>query len=141
MADLDTINTAIATTLTDNIDGLAAHESWPEASISPCVIIGPTTADFAASFGRGTDVWMYSLYVLVGYGVASVAEAELNQLVSGGGPRSIRQTIFQHQDLGIANDCSACVTRMTDYGGRLEIGEIQFVGATLELKVSTTGNA
>lgn len=141
MAGLEAIRDAIKTTLEAEVAGLHAYDTVPDAThVLPCVVVMPTTASFDVAMGRGVDTWYFDLLVMVAAGEMDTAQDALDELVTGAGPRSIRQAIWSKRTLGLA-DVDAHVSGMTGYGLRAEAAGIDHLGARLALVVHTKGTA
>lgn len=145
MAELTSIRTAIKTTLETNIAGFHCYESFPEnARVFPCAVVVPTRTDYHVAMGRGTDTQEFTLLVLVSYNELTVSQNNLNPLVSGSGPLSIRECIFNNRDLGV-NGWQATISSMFDYGIRFEQkfqgAAIDALGARMGLTVYTRGSS
>lgn len=139
MPSLKTIRTAVKTTLDAAIPDLFSYNNVPEVTNTPAAVVRPDTSDFQVSMGRGTDTWEFEVLVLVPYGEADVAQDQLDDYVNGFGAKSIRQAIFTNRALGLT-DVSAHIAGMSDYGP-VQVGDIEYLGATLRLVVHTTGTA
>lgn len=107
---------------------------------TPCMIVEPFESDFQISFNRGTDCWYFMLYILCSRQDTPTAQLELDEYVSGDGPKSIRRIINDSEDLGLP-DTQAFVTGMKGYGGSFEANRTPMVGAVLTVKVNTDGRA
>lgn len=145
MADLLAIGTAFKTTIEANIPGIQAYDKIPENVLTlPAVIVTPDNSDFDVAFARGTDTHQFMLVVLVAYNHLEVAQNNLNPYVSGSGPLSIRECIFNHRDLGNPG-WQAHITRMYDYGMRFNAkyqgSVLEQFGARLSMTVYTSGSS
>lgn len=140
MAAVKAIREAVAATL-NTIDGLKAYDTVPESVIVPAVLVSVAASDFLLAFGRGTDRWDFDLTVLVSSADWGVAQNQLDEFVNGAGAKSIRQKVFQVREFGLTDGTNGHVAGVTDYGGAFKIGEINYVGATLQLVVHTPGTA
>lgn len=140
MASLEVIRTAVKATLAA-IDELHAYDTVPDASNLPAVVVAPVSADFDVSMGRGVDSWQIDLFVLVSDSEPGLAQNQLDSLLTGAGPSSIRQTIFKARDLGLgaASGTDAHVSGMSSYGARFTMSQLRHVGAKLRLVVHTKG--
>lgn len=140
MSTLTAIRDAIKTTLEANITGLWVYDTVPDAVQLPCVIVKPTTGNFAQTFGRGTDSWSFDLEVLVQLDDIDLAQDRLDAYVNGSGSSSLRQVIFQNRTLGLS-DTNAAVLSMSSYGTQNDVAGVPHLGAALELTVLTSGTA
>lgn len=116
------------------------YQYIPAHPVLPCLCIVPATADFAVSMGRGTDTWVFDLTMLVPSGNEELAQQLLDEFVTGAGPTSVRQALFQNRTLGLA-DVDAHIAGMTNYGGSIEAVGVDHVGASLRLVVHTSGKS
>ena len=131
------IRDALAATLIAAIPELSVYPSVQETPIVPAVFVMPESADFAVAMGRATDTYEVLLYVLA-HKVHVGGQLDLDQLVSGYGPQSIRAAIFADQTLGLA-DVQALVRSMDDYGGTLEACGVPHVAAQLRVTIVCKG--
>jgi hypothetical protein len=139
MASLLQLRDAIQSTLA-TITGLRVHDTIPDVTNPPAVVVYPTDADFNVAMGRGVDTWSFSLYVLVSAAVTRTGQDALDAYVTGAGSSSIRAAVFANRSLGLSN-VDAHVSRMTNYGAKFEGAHIDHIGAVLHLTVTTTGTA
>lgn len=141
MASLVAIRQALAHT----IKSYAATELNTYATVNdmvdvPAIIIEPLNADYTVAFQRGSDTWEFHIFVLVGRGSEGEAQNLLDELITGAGPNSIREILYDHDDLGLP-DTTATVHSMRGYGGSFEIAKIPHIGAVLKVRVDTDGAA
>lgn len=139
MASLKQIRAAIKTTIEAGISGIQVHREMPDQGHGDVVLVEPDGTDFHKAFGRGLDEYSFNLYVLVMATDLVSAQDRLDDYVTGAGDKSIRQVIFQNQDLGL-NTTSASVSKMFGYNGKYKLAEILHVGAVLKLTVMTDGS-
>jgi hypothetical protein len=141
VASLKAIRDAIKATL-EGIEALAGvYDTMPDATnLLPCVVVMPSTADFTVAMGRGTDRYDFTLCVMVSPIDKDLGQDALDDLVTGAGDSSIRQTIFAARTLGLAG-VDAHVSAMTAYGGQFEGADIDHIGAALSLVVTTPGTS
>jgi hypothetical protein len=134
---------AIATTLEANIEGLITYDTLAGATQVPAAIVLPTprpmTADFTGAFQRGMDTWFLDIFVLVGIGEYAVAQNSLDSYLTGAGPNSIRQVLYQNASCGLS-DTDFLVTGVSDYGGRHDSVGVDHVGAVLKVTARTSGS-
>lgn len=140
MATLAAMRTAIKKTIKDNISGLQIYESVPDVEEAPCVVILPESADFHVSMARGSDTWEFSIVVMAPRVDAQDGQRQLDQYVSGSGPKSLREVFFKNDSLGLA-DTTSTVKSMKGYGGNFDTAGNNYVGAVLRLSVTTSGSA
>ena len=136
MPDLETIRQGVKTVLEDAISGLTVYAMGETVHGLPAGVLIPSNADFTVTMGRGTDTWTFDLVVMVATG--ELAHPQLDELVAGSGPRSIRQAIFKARKLGLS-DLDAHVSELTSYNVALSSVEVDHVAATLRLIVHTKG--
>ncbi len=136
MASIAEVREALKTTLEAAIDGLHVHALMAGVANVPAVVVMPEDADFDVAMGRGIDEWHYDLLVLAGKADERTWQQRLDELVDGGGDKSIRKTIFQNKTLGLANT-NAHISGMTGYGSQHTVGSFSYAGATLRLTVHT----
>lgn len=139
MSGLEEIRDKIKKILDENIQGLHAYDTVPDAAnVLPCVVVFPATTDFDVAMGRGTDTYEFDLLVLASYASAESGQDSLDAFVTGAGSRSIRQVVFNNRTLGLS-DVDAHVAQMTEYGARYTVAEYNHIGARLRLVVHTRG--
>lgn len=139
MASLKAIRLAVKSTLETHLPELIGYRTVPEAAQVPSFVVEPVPpADFLVAMGRGTDTWNFDIHVLVSSADAGLGQDELDDYVTGAGPKSIRQVVFNNRTLGLANT-DAHVAQLIAYGGQFESAGIPHIGATLRLAVHTSG--
>lgn len=138
MSSLEQIRDALKST----IDGetaveLNVYDLVEDMGSLPAVIIEPNTCDFDGAMGRGMDVWDFNIYILVTRGASSSNGQELlDKLVSGAGPNSIRQILYENENLGLSDTTAHCYM-MRAYGGSFDWARVEHVGAVLKVTVRT----
>lgn len=137
MSSPQVIGDAIAATIVAGIPGVISSTDPSKIMDPPAVIVEPATADFMSSYGQGTDVWMYNVFVLCSRRDENEGIRELNALIAGSGPTSIRQLLLQN-GIGLA-DTTAYVAGMKGYGGHFKSGGVPMTGAILVVKAITDG--
>jgi len=147
MASLGEVRDATQATLVAAIAGLHGYDTVPSSPLLPAVVVVPRSAVYGASMGRGVDdVFELDLAVLCSLASDELGQDTLDALLSGYGPRSIRQAVFlsgsttRHSSLGLPF-CRARVTRMDSYGTSFEAASVEHVGAVLRLEVVTSAAA
>lgn len=138
MASIGQIRDAIRTTLEANIANFRTYARHRDVVQGPCGVVMPDKTDFSKSFGRGTDQHAFKIYVLVPRNDLETSQTTLDELVDGSGSNSIRKVIFNNRTLGLS-DVDAHVVSMSDYGGTMKLGAVDYVGAELGLNVITVG--
>jgi hypothetical protein len=140
MSSVAQIRTALKTTVSAAIPSLFVYDTVADAVNLPALIVEPAASDFAVAMGRGTDTHTFNLYVLTSWREAGLAQNDLDAFVTGAGALSIRAAVFATPRLGLA-DSHANVTGMRNYGASFTVGDIDCVGAVLEMVVHTSGTA
>lgn len=135
MASLKDIRAAIKSTLESNIADFTVYRTIPGSTSGIAAVVRPTTADFVVAMGKGTDTWALSLIVIVPASDLEVAQDQLDELIDGGGLRSIRRVIFANRTLG-RDDTDAHVAGVTGYGP-FEAAGYPNISASLSLPVHT----
>lgn len=141
MPTLTEIRKAIDNTVQHAIPGLRGFNDVADVVQVPAMVVMPAreTADFNRTMGRGMDVWRFDLYLLVPRSESSVAQAALDQYVSGAGPRSVREVFWKDPTMGLGDDTDAHVEGIREYGGKFQTARIDHVGAIVRLTVRTPG--
>lgn len=140
MPTLTQVRTAARDTITTAIPSLFGYRTVPDVVNGPAVIVAPSDIDFAVTMGRGFDTVTLDVTVLVAITDAALAQDGLDAYVTGSGAHSIREAIFNNRTLGLAGT-DAHISAMRSYGATYDVNEISYVGAVLELVVTTTGTA
>lgn len=141
MATLKAIRTAVKTTLEANLTGVTVHRTVPGSAAGDVIVCRPAddlTADFHVAMGRGTDTWQLDLLVLVPSSSLEVGQDALDDYITGAGTKSVRQVVFTNKTLGLI-DVDAHVAAVSGYGADYQLGQTQYLGATLRLVVHTKG--
>lgn len=139
---LGELRDAVKATLCTALPEMTGYDTVPDATNLPCFIVRPISAVYAHSVGTPEDTWPLDLYVLVSLGDSGLGQDLLDDYLSSGGPKSIRDAIRRTPDLGIidrAANVRAYVTDMSNYGGQFEAASIQHIGAVLRLLVTIRG--
>lgn len=143
MASLQEMREALAATIDANIEGLITYDTLAGVVQVPALVVLPTprpmTADFTGAFGRGLDTWFLDVFVLVGIGEYAVAQNDLDSYLTGAGPNSIREVLYNNASCGLA-ETDFSVTGVSDYGGRHESARVDHVGAILKVTARTDGS-
>lgn len=116
------------------------YDTVPGMSELPAIVIEPAKADFLGAMGRGTDEWYFNVMVFASRAEEQNGQNSLDEFLSGAGPKSIRQAIFQAPTLGLS-DSTAVVTGMRGYGGTTKEAGMSVFGAILTVCVYTDGTA
>lgn len=140
MAELADLRTALAQTIDNGTQSTVfVYADVADIDQLPAVLIEPTNADYTEALSRGTDCWWFNVYILCSRNDATIGQTQLDGLVSGSGPDSIRAAVYNKPDLGLTNDVDAMVMKMLGYGGTFQDASIQLVGAILKVRVYTDG--
>lgn len=138
MATIEEMRLALVSTVRAANPEMNAYAVVSDAIQVPAFIVGTPKADFAVTMNRGADEWEFELYVLVGVPELGIAQSNLDVYVSGSGPKSLREIIWNDPTLGGVVDDSIVMT-MDSYGGRYSVANIPHVGACLKIKIFTVG--
>lgn len=114
------------------------YDTVPGITELPGIVIEPAKADFLGAMGRGTDEWYFNVMVFASRADEQNGQNNLDEFLSGAGPKSIRQAIFQTPTLGLS-DSTAVVEAMRGYGGTTKEAGQGVVGAILVVCVYTSG--
>lgn len=136
MATVAEVRAAIKTVLEAAISGLSVHQKMVGIANVPAVVVQPVDTDYDQAMARGMDTWAYDLIVLASKADETTAQERLDEMVDGGGAKSVRKAIFDNKTLGLTNT-DAHVARMSGYNGQHSVGAFTYVGATLRLVVHT----
>jgi hypothetical protein len=115
--------------------GLEVYDTVTDVVNTPAVVVEPGKTDFTNSFHQGGDTYNMNLYVLVANTDPRNAQQILDQYVTGKGPKSIRDFLWQNSTLGLA-DVDSVVTQMDGYGGKFQDSGFQMIGARLRVVVT-----
>lgn len=136
MSDLTAIREAIGNTIKTFADmEIEAHNVVETVAAFPAVVVEPEEGNFELAMNQGADLY-FNVFALCSAADMESGQNQLDQLCSPRGPNSIREIIFNHDDLGLP-DCQAFVTAMRGYAGTYESGTIKAVGAILRVRVVT----
>jgi hypothetical protein len=139
MSSVNQIRESFQSVLSSAIPGLNAYREVEDVVEAPAVVAIPRKADFAGALQRGLDTWEFDLYVLVRRREGGYAQQELDQYITGNGPKSIRRALYEHPTLGLP-DTDAFVKGVDGYGGQFQVARIHHVGAILKVTVRTDGS-
>jgi hypothetical protein len=139
VASLTQIREALATTIADGVDAeMSVYERVTDVVQVPAAVITPTSADWKVALSRGTDKWMFDVFILVGRSDTTNAQEELDGFLAGAGPNSVREVLYNNPTLGI-EDVDAFPTGMSGYGGEFSTARIPHVGAIIKVTVHADG--
>mgnify|MGYP001187427929 CR=1 FL=1 len=135
MPELSDIRHALKTTLEDMIPSLTVHPTVPDyVPVLPAALVIPFQTEYDVAMGRGVDTYEFDLMVLTSTNDMGLRQDELDEYVSGGGPKSIRRALFERRNLGLPG-CDAHVAQMLEYGARFPLGDVEHLGARLRIIV------
>lgn len=117
--------------------GLNVYDTVPDVTNSPACVVLPFDTDFTGAMRMGGDMYRFDLYVLVANNDTRSAQDKLDRYLTGQGPSSIREFVFQNPNLGLP-DVDCVVQKMSGYGGSFQEGGINMIGAKLRLCVTVT---
>lgn len=137
------VRDALAKTIRDHTESnVYVYPQIQGSGELPAVLIEPDSAKFDGAFNRGSDTWDFKLYILSANRVDEEdSQDELDGFVSGEGPDSIRQAIYDHSDLGLSGVTDARVFEMKDYGGKAVWFGVDHIGAILKVRVFLDNSA
>ncbi len=136
MASIAEVRDALKTTLEAAIDGLHVHALMAGVANVPAVVVMPEDADFNLAMSRGIDEWHFDLLVLAGKADERTWQQRLDEMVDGGGDKSIRKAVFLNKTLGLP-ETNAHISGMSGYGSQHTVGSFVYAGANLRLTVFT----
>lgn len=141
MASLNEVCTALAVTAQNYCDlgegvQLSAYDTPSEIGQLPGIIVEPEEGDYTVSMS-GDTTWLLRVYVLCSTaGTTGSGLKQLNSLIDGWGPASIRQIVYEHGELGLSST-TAFVKNAAGYSGAFEVMGLNAVGAILTVEVTT----
>lgn len=139
MATLTEIREALADAIADGVAAeMSVYERVADVAQVPAAVVMPRKADWAVAFARGTDEWTFDVYILVGRSDTTSSQEELDEFLTGAGPNSVREVLFNNPTLGIA-DVDAFASGMDGYGGEFQTARVSHVGAIIKVIVRTNG--
>lgn len=136
MASIGEIRAALKETLETAISGIHVHDKMVGIVNVPAVVVQPVEADFEVAMGRGLDAWNFDLIVLASKADERTSQERLDELVDGGGDKSVRKAVFSNNTLGLPST-NAHISGMSGYNGQYTVGSFTYAGATLHLAVRT----
>jgi hypothetical protein len=143
VATIEAILDGLKTTLEAAIGGLTVYDTIPSVANLPAVVPVPRSGSYEAGMGAGVDdTYLIDLDTLCAATVSQLGQQSLNAHLSGAGPRSIRQAIYQSRDIrrdvfGLVNT-KAWVRGWSGYGRGFPGASIDHVGAVIRLEVITS---
>lgn len=140
MASVTVMRQALKETIQEGLgDQVMVYDTVPGIASLPAIVVEPAKANFELAMGRGTDEWYFNVFILASRRDEELGQNELDPFISGAGPQSIRQIIFQNSSIGLS-DSTAVVKGMRGYGGTSKEANFPMVGAVLSVCVFTDGN-
>lgn len=142
MPSLTDVKNALIKTITDYTQSeVFGYGVMPDLIHLPAVVVEPSEITYTEAMNAGMDLYSFNMFVCCSRSDSEAGQEQLDGLVAGWGPDSIRQALFETPDLGIgATD--TVVLRMVGYGGTFEdAGNIPMVGAVLKVRVYTDPRA
>lgn len=130
----------MARVIKNNTVDLNAYPRMTDLPVLPCAIIEPADADFEVTMSRGTDCWYLNIFVMCSRQDTETGQDDLDEYISGSGAQSIREILYNNDDLGLP-DTEVIVVGMAGYGGSFQANRVSMVGAMLKVKVFTSGRA
>ena len=142
MASLEQIRDGLAQTISNGVHStIFTYSDVHDLTELPAVLIEPAEALFEEAMSRGTDCWIFNLFVVCNRVDGGLGQQQLDGFVSGCGPDSIREVLFGRSDLNLGDGTDATVLRMVGYGGSFDTVKTPLVGAVLKVRVYTDGRA
>jgi hypothetical protein len=143
MATLEAIRTALINTIQQYVEEpIYVYDYLEEMTQLPAVIATVEDSSFEGAFQNGLHTWDFLVYVLVSRNLGSgYGQRVLDELVSGYGPNSVAQALYENSDLGLVEETDAHVNGVKSYGGALDMGQIPHIGAIISVTVRTRGHA
>lgn len=118
--------------------GLQVYANIVDVANSPACVVDLAqnpSANYAGAFHQGSDEWFFDLFIFVANNDTQNALAILDGYVTGKGAGSVRQLLFDNDDLGLSDvDCMAMNLR--SYGITTKMNGIGFIGAIMRVKVN-----
>ncbi|MGW6790056.1 hypothetical protein [Streptomyces chartreusis] len=149
MATLAEIRAALKDTIKATNSEMNIYPMVADVQQVPAVVIMPAPAqvtgmscNFNGAFGRGMDEWTLDLIVMVSRVDATLAQKTLDQYVTGKGPKSLRQILFQNPTVGLTDGTDVQAEGIREYDALMPMNAagIQYVGAALRVTVRTPSN-
>lgn len=132
MSSLTEIRDALKKTISQT--GLHVYETVADVTNSPAAVIMPDLSDFGNAMGMGGDTYHFDIPVLVAAHNIRDAQRQLDQLITGQGPKSIREYLFRNSNLGL-DDVDCHVKGFKGYGGNFKSSMTNQIGAVLRVCV------
>lgn len=134
-SSLTDIRAALKATMSQS--GLHVYETVPDVTNTPAAVILPDDGNYGNAMGMGGDEYRFDVAILVAAHNIRDAQKQLDQFVTGQGPKSVREFLFRNSDLGLSDvDCH--VKGFKGYGGSFQTSTATSVGAVLRVCVVVT---
>lgn len=145
MAGLEAVREAMAGYFAGLWPDVGVYPDVPSVVETPAIVPMPVRCDYGAGLGPGVDdEWLLDLFILCSSTVSELGQDYLDAYVSGVGPRSVRQAVFNSYapaggipyTFGLAR-VTARVLSMESYGIRFQAAGIDHLGAVLRVSITT----
>lgn len=93
------IRTGLATSLS-TINGLRIYELIPDTPYTPCAVISLDRVGYDSTMGRGSDMFEFTVTMVVGRADDRSAQIKLETYLSGSGSQSVKTAIEADTTLG-----------------------------------------
>lgn len=117
--------------------GLNVYETVPDVTNSPAAVVLPDDSNFQSAMRMGGDEYRFDVAVLVAAHNIRDAQRQLDQYVTGQGPKSLREHLYRNSNLGLP-DVDSHVMGFKGYGGTFKTAMTNSVGAVLKVCVIVT---
>lgn len=134
--DIKAVRAALAANAA-TITGLRTYPKILDVIDPPAFIVAEYEIDFDQTFARGLDVIVFTCAVRVGRASERNGQDQLDGYFSGSGGGALKQALESDKQLGGAAS-NLRVERIHSYG-QYEIGEQQFYGANIDVRVWGAG--
>ncbi|MFD8117091.1 hypothetical protein [Streptomyces microflavus] len=140
MATLSEIRKALAETIRASVSTeIHDYAEVPDVLRLPAIVVRPVSGDFTGAFQRGLDTWQFDVFVLVARMNGETQQELLDEFLTGSGPNSIREAVYENPTLGREDVIDAMVKKMHGYGGTFQAAHVNHTGAILNVTVHTDG--
>lgn len=139
MASITEIRHAIAAQLEDKMDLVTAYSRLPRSTVScPAVIIRPVRGQ-PVTMGRGVVTYQFDLVVLASQADNLHAQDTLDQMLTTFGANSPYAAIYDDKSVGLTN-VDVSLRDWSEYG-TFTFGDVEYLGASIDMFVATTGTS
>ncbi|HEX6969858.1 MAG TPA: hypothetical protein VF174_13760 [Micromonosporaceae bacterium] len=137
MASVSAIRDGLKTRL-KTIAGLRVSDTVPGQVNPPAAVIAPDSISFDSTMARGSDDFVFIVYLIVGTAVDRIGQDKLDGYLAGSGASSVKAAIEADESLGgVAN--FARVSGVRQYG-LIEYAGVQYIGAEFVVEVNASGS-